>query len=69
MFRVSSFSWIARDCGWVTGVAPLSKKVIVPPAAGGRRGCHAVRAPGPIVKLLRLPPSSQRTIPVRGSTS
>ena len=36
------------------------------PAARGRRAARRSRVPGPIAKLLRLPPSRQRTCPLRG---
>ena len=44
----------------------MSKNVIVPSGCWRASCCHAVRVPGPIVKLECLPPSCQRTIPVPG---
>jgi hypothetical protein len=64
-----SVSSIARDCGCTCGDAPLSKNVIAPFGCWRASCCHAVAAPGPSLKLLRLPPSSQRTCPVFDSTS
>jgi hypothetical protein len=53
----------------MAGAAPLSKIVIVPFACRRASCCHSKFVPGPISKLLCLPPSRHRIFPVLPSIS